>query len=113
MPGCEMKQCPNYGCIIYTRLDELPDTYLRCPQCDSLLVEGPVSTGFLQATTQPFALLRGRPFAAPRAGSERAEEAGSSEANTSPYVPMNQLQPDGHYVQQPLIYEDPYAAYTE
>src|SRR3954454_22259007 len=37
-----MKQCPNSNCIIYTRLDELPDTYTRCPQCGTPLVESAV-----------------------------------------------------------------------
>ena len=26
-----MKQCPDPNCIYYTRLEELPDAYVRCP----------------------------------------------------------------------------------
>jgi hypothetical protein len=48
-----MKQCPNPDCIIYTRLDELPDTYTRCPQCGQPLIESPLSTGRLGSQALP------------------------------------------------------------
>lgn len=72
-----MKQCPNPNCIIYTRLDDLPDTYLRCPQCNEPLIESPNSTSRLPS-------------------SYLAEET------TSPYVPVS----SPGYVQQPLVYPD-------
>lgn len=33
-----MKQCPNPNCILYTRLEELPDAYVKCPGCGGMLV---------------------------------------------------------------------------
>lgn len=33
-----MKQCPNPNCILYTRLEELPDAYVKCPGCGGPLV---------------------------------------------------------------------------
>ncbi|HUP26847.1 MAG TPA: hypothetical protein VM409_00300 [Chloroflexia bacterium] len=33
-----MKQCPNPNCMLYTRLEELPDAYMKCPGCDGPLV---------------------------------------------------------------------------
>ena len=44
-----MKQCPNPNCILYTRLEELPDAYLRCPGCGGQLVDATLSTGALQS----------------------------------------------------------------
>jgi hypothetical protein len=81
-----MKQCPNPDCIIYTRLDELPDTYLRCPQCNEVLVDAPLNTASLTSA-------------------QLAEES------TSPYVPVNRLEPRQHYVQQ--AYELPPDEYGE
>ena len=45
-----MKQCPNPNCTIYTSLDELPDTYVKCPLCKETLVEVPPRTGALQSS---------------------------------------------------------------
>ena len=87
-----MKQCPNPNCVIYTRLDELPDTYLRCPQCDQPLVDAPMLTGALTSS-----LL--------------------SEESTSPYTPYVPAPapsaPPRRYVQQALPAEDPYSPYAE
>jgi hypothetical protein len=44
-----MKQCPNPNCILYTRLEELPDAYLKCPGCGGQLVEAKLPTGALQS----------------------------------------------------------------
>ncbi len=33
-----MKQCPNPNCMFYTRLEELPDAYVKCPGCRGPLV---------------------------------------------------------------------------
>src|SRR5205807_5848242 len=74
-----IKQCPNTNFIIYTRLDELPDTYLRCPQCNEPLVEIAPATNLLSSTYL-------------------ADEA------TSPYVPLTR----SRYAQLPLPHEDPY-----
>jgi hypothetical protein len=81
-----MKQCPNPNCIIYTRLDELPDTYLRCPQCNEALVEVVPPTGALQS-------------------SYLAEE------ETSPYVPVPPA--PRKTPRQPVTYEAPYDTYAE
>ncbi len=42
-----MKQCPNPNCILYTRLEELPDAYTRCPGCGGQLVDVSMSSGAL------------------------------------------------------------------
>ena len=44
-----MKQCPNPNCILYTRLEELPDAYLKCPGCGGQLVDATLSTGALKS----------------------------------------------------------------
>jgi hypothetical protein len=44
-----MKQCPNPNCILYTRLEELPDAYVRCPGCGGLLVEANMQSGMLRS----------------------------------------------------------------
>jgi hypothetical protein len=79
-----VKQCPNPNCTIYTSLEELPDTYLRCPLCKEELVEVAYPTGALDS-------------------SQLAEE------DTSPYAPPRR--PD--YVQRSL-YEagNPYVVRT-
>jgi len=42
-----MKQCPNPNCILYTRLEELPDAYLKCPGCGGMLVDANTTTSGL------------------------------------------------------------------
>jgi hypothetical protein len=42
-----MKQCPNPNCILYTRLEELPDAYLKCPGCGGMLVDANNTTSGL------------------------------------------------------------------
>ena len=44
-----MKQCPNPNCILYTRLEELPDAYVRCPGCGGLLVDANMQSGMLRS----------------------------------------------------------------
>jgi hypothetical protein len=44
-----MKQCPNPNCIYYTRLEELPDAYVRCPGCGGLLVDADMQSGKLRS----------------------------------------------------------------
>jgi hypothetical protein len=44
-----MKQCPNPNCILYTRLEELPDAYLKCPSCGGLLVSSDLSSRVLKS----------------------------------------------------------------
>lgn len=44
-----MKQCPNPNCILYTRLEELPDAYVRCPGCGGLLVDANLQSGKLRS----------------------------------------------------------------
>jgi hypothetical protein len=42
-----MKQCPNTNCIFYTRLEELPDAYVKCPGCGGMLVDSDTLSGKL------------------------------------------------------------------
>jgi hypothetical protein len=44
-----MKQCPNPNCILYTRLEELPDAYVKCPSCGGLLVSSDLSSRVLKS----------------------------------------------------------------
>src|SRR6266568_1903452 len=44
-----MKQCPNPNCILYTRLEELPDAYTKCPGCGGQLVDASMSSGALHS----------------------------------------------------------------
>lgn len=48
-----MKQCPNPNCILYTRLDELPDAYRKCPGCGGLLVSSELSSQMLSSGHLP------------------------------------------------------------
>ncbi|MEO8287393.1 MAG: hypothetical protein ABI670_13290 [Chloroflexota bacterium] len=44
-----MKQCPNPNCILYTRLEELPDAYVKCPGCGGQLVDANLLSGKLRS----------------------------------------------------------------
>lgn len=44
-----MKQCPNPNCILYTRLEELPDAYLKCPGCGGALVDASMPSDVLSS----------------------------------------------------------------
>ena len=48
-----MKQCPNPNCILYTRLEELPDAYVRCPACGGQMVDAATSSGALNSGHLP------------------------------------------------------------
>lgn len=48
-----MKQCPNPNCIYYTRLEELPDAYVRCPACGGQLVDSSMPSGALRSGHLP------------------------------------------------------------
>jgi hypothetical protein len=48
-----MKQCPNPNCIYYTRLEELPDAYVRCPACGGQLVDASTTSGMLRSGHLP------------------------------------------------------------
>ncbi|MGA7733204.1 MAG: IBR domain-containing protein [Chloroflexia bacterium] len=48
-----MKQCPNPNCIYYTRLEELPDAYVRCPACGGQLVDSSTPSGTLRSGHLP------------------------------------------------------------
>lgn len=47
-----MKQCPNPNCIFYTRLEELPDAYVKCPGCGGALVNADSAFHMPNATTR-------------------------------------------------------------
>jgi hypothetical protein len=48
-----MKQCPNPNCVFYTRLEELPDAYVRCPSCGGQLVDSSTTSGMLRSGHLP------------------------------------------------------------
>lgn len=48
-----MKQCPNPNCIFYTRLEELPDAYVKCPGCGGMLVDSDTLSGKLPPEPRP------------------------------------------------------------
>ncbi len=48
-----MKQCPNPNCIFYTRLEELPDAYMKCPGCGGMLVNSDTLSGKLPPEPKP------------------------------------------------------------
>jgi hypothetical protein len=83
-----MKKCSNPDCSYRTKFDD----YLACPRCTSPLVDTRTLTGSLPPEDL-------------------------SEAQTSPYVPINRLQHEPaaeygggggfQYVQQPLPYQEP------
>lgn len=50
-----MKQCPNPNCILYTRLEELPDAYVKCPGCGGPLMSVSTASGLLDSSRlKPF-----------------------------------------------------------
>lgn len=90
-----MKQCPNPNCIYYTRLEELPDAYVRCPACGGQLVDASTTSGVLRSGHLPrmgampardldeeFAEAFGEEPAPPVA---QAVVTGSTASNTGPY----------------------------
>jgi hypothetical protein len=86
-----MKQCPNPNCILYTRLEELPDAYVKCPGCGGALVDANlttsnISSGLFTRTSLSSSLLSGY--------EEQGEYAGVFEQPPPAYV---------HSVQAPVV----------
>src|SRR5205807_1268168 len=54
-----MKQCPNPNCVYYTRLEELPDAYVRCPACGGPLVTSNIASNTLGSGQLPPAMSGG------------------------------------------------------
>src|SRR6188508_2066152 len=48
-----MKQCPNPNCIFYTRLEELPDAYIKCPGCGGALVDAASTSQKINVPSRP------------------------------------------------------------
>src|SRR6476661_3230697 len=96
-----MKQCPNPDCIIYTRLDELPDTYTRCPQCGEELVDAPatLSTGRLGSGALPSDLTF--PYKPPTNPAPQPRRSTAAPASHAPVTAA------------PNEYEDEYPAYGQ
>ena len=94
-----MKQCPNPNCILYTRLEELPDAYVKCPGCG-----GPLETLENQSGRLGSGRLSNRPQAS---GPSRPPGTGTGRS-TSPRPP----QPKLHGLTPPLPADpDPYDPY--
>jgi hypothetical protein len=71
--GATMKQCLNPNCIIYQHLDELPDVYVKCPQCGGQLVDSglpseKIASGHLFET----------PISRPITGADLPDELGAT-----------------------------------
>lgn len=87
-----MKQCPNTNCIFYTRLEELPDAYVKCPGCGGMLVDSDTLSGKLPAD----------PKSKPPASSYPLPS--STDLDTDPH--LERMDPDVFAPRE----EDPYAA---
>ena len=96
-----MKQCPNPNCIFYTRLEELPDAYIKCPGCGGALVDSDTLSGKLP----------------PEPKSKRAAPtysvASSPDFDSYPHLPgidpdAFAPRPEDPYAQDPFA-QDPYA----
>gem|GEM_PF-3548167 len=100
-----MKQCPNPNCIFYTRLEELPDAYIKCPGCGGMLSDSNTLSGKLAPDPQSRRLPSS--YSLPDVPEERS----------SLHLDQVQLDPD-IFSSQPAPAEDPYAggdpyAYTQ
>ncbi|MDQ5824305.1 MAG: hypothetical protein M3441_08850 [Chloroflexota bacterium] len=83
-----MKQCPNPNCILYTRLEELPDAYVKCPGCGGLLVGIDSQSGQLNSGRLSNRRLSSGPASAPRGGtSPQSSQGKSSPSATPPLIP--------------------------
>jgi hypothetical protein len=98
-----MKQCPNPNCILYTRLEELPDAYVRCPACGGQMVDAATSSGALSSGHLPrVSVLSSRDL------DEEFEQAFGDE--TSPPVAQAVVTNTGPHAEGEY---DPYYASTE
>ncbi|HEY0068517.1 MAG TPA: hypothetical protein VGE04_00960 [Chloroflexia bacterium] len=102
-----MKQCPNPNCILYTRLEELPDAYVKCPGCGGLLVSVDTQSGRLGSRR-----LSSGPAPAPAAAPPsrtppqvRPRSTPPLLDDSDPYDPYAPLQQP-----QPRVLADPYAS---
>jgi hypothetical protein len=102
-----MKQCPNPNCILYTRLEELPDAYTRCPGCGGQLVDVSMSSGALHTGH-----LRRPPNIAAGAGQrnldEEFQEAFPDDSSVATPPPVAPPAPP-----VPQQYEDEYYPYED
>ncbi len=102
-----MKQCPNPNCILYTRLEELPDAYVKCPGCGGGLVDVDPASGALQSAYLPKppgdSLLR-------RNLESEFEEAFPDEAVATPSTRLASNAPASAAPQQ---YDDEYYPYDD
>ncbi|HEX8230981.1 MAG TPA: hypothetical protein VF826_16960 [Chloroflexia bacterium] len=99
-----MKQCPNPNCILYTRLEELPDAYVKCPGCGGLLVgidsqSGQLASGRLSNHRQPSG-----PASTPRSGT--SPQSRQRQPNPNPPLVPDADPYDPYGVSGPY---DPYA----
>lgn len=112
-----MKQCPNPNCILYTRLEELPDAYVKCPGCGGMLVtldnqSGHMASGRLSnrpVPAPPAAVPRSGPgqpsgpsYLPPMQGQSRSTPPLLDDSDAyDPYAPLQQIPPG--------MQSDPYA----
>ena len=82
-----MKQCPNPNCILYTRLEELPDAYVKCPGCGGLLVGIDSQSGQLASGRLSNRRLPSRPTTAPKSGSSQGQPTPPLIPDADPYDP--------------------------
>lgn len=99
-----MKQCPNPNCILYTRLEELPDAYLKCPGCGGLLVVLEGQSGNLASGRLSNRRLPGGPASTPRGAS--SHQPPPAQPSYAPPLPDDSDPYDPYGVSGPY---DPYA----
>lgn len=93
-----MKQCPNPDCMLYTRLEELPDAYIKCPGCGGPLAVSTLASGLLSAGH-----LSTAPRQAPLPLTVDAED------QYDQYDPAYPQQVAPYSAADPYLYEDEYA----
>src|SRR4051812_18403273 len=91
-----MKQCPNPNCVLYTRLEELPDAYTKCPGCggqlvDANLLSGALHTGHL--TRRPTADVPQRDIDQEFAEAFPEEAVAQGPTGVSPQLPDDEYYP--------------------
>ncbi|HET6314174.1 MAG TPA: hypothetical protein VFH60_10080 [Chloroflexia bacterium] len=118
-----MKQCPNPNCILYTRLEELPDAYVKCPGCGGLLESLENQSGRLSSGRLPNRPQASGPSRPPAAGTGTSPRPAQPKlpgltpplaTDPDPYDPYGVSGPYDPYAPlQPVqsgVAGDPYAA---
>lgn len=109
-----MKQCPDPNCILYTRLEELPDAYVKCPGCGGRLVSVTSGSQMLDSSRlnpplPPQQAAQSDPYGAldpddPYAPPPQYQVADPNDPD-DPYAPMQAYQATGAYgSNRPKVY---------